>query len=571
MAFLLGVLPLVSMLINQMVFDTGLLVASGEPVLNELIWYLALFAFISIVPTAIYDYVYEYSSHKSQLVLRTAYKGKLLKKLKTLRYEHFEREDSMEIIDKAYNRTEGAAQHLWPMFAVSSISSIVGSVLLMTHFARVSWWLPATILAPFLINKLYVAKFNNNIYELLESFWPQERLYTLLGSFFRSREFVKEMRLYNSADYLISTHTKRLNERNRMYEKFFFKNLRFVFASGALEKVGVCINVIAILYLYISGAITSGAFLAMSVAMLSIYGTLGGVFTLFVNSAYHVNFFEFYDKFFALSDDEEGSNKGLPDRHDIVFDDVWFRYPGTDKDVLKGISFQISEGESVAMVGKNGEGKSTIVKLLLGLFVPDRGTITVGGNPLHTYSLASRAKLFGSVFQDFTRYSITIKENIAAGDIDSLNDEKRLIKAAKVAKVDAFAEKLADKYETLLGRDFEGGVDLSGGQWQRIALARAFVGDNPILLLDEPTSQLDPMAEAKLYGEFSDMSQGKTSILITHRLGATKITDRIILVDGGIVSEEGTHAQLMQCDGMYAEMFNAQKDWYQEGGTDDEE
>ena len=202
------------------------------------------------------------------------------------------------------------------------------------------------------------------------------------------------------------------------------------------------------------------------------------------------------------------------------------------------------------------------MKLLLGLFEPDRGEILLGGRPLSSYSRKTRTRIFGPVFQDFVKYSISLRENIGIGYLDRMGDRESLAAAARKGKVDEFAGTLPNGYDTVLGRDFEGGVDVSGGQWQRIAIARAFMGDKPILLLDEPTSQLDPVAESELYREFAEMAKGKTAIFITHRLASTMITDRILVIQDGVVTQAGTHEELMAEGGLYADMFNVQKQWY---------
>ena len=369
------------------------------------------------------------------------------------------------------------------------------------------------------------------------------------------------MRLYENSDYLIDTHRKRLNERNKIYESYVLKNLFWRLGNEGLKHISSLIILIIVLILFISDGITVGLFLAMSIAALGIYSSFEGLIGIF-KSQQTLQFFEFYEKFFNLSDDAEGGETAMSGKYDIEFRDVWFRYPSTEKDILKGVSFHINEGQCCALIGENGEGKSTIVKLLLGLFTPDKGEIYIDGKRLDSYPSNLRTKIFAPVLQDFTRFSITIKENIGVGDIDALDNDDKILTSAKKTRVDEFAESLEQKYDTLLGRDFEGGVDISGGQWQRIALARAFVGDKPIILLDEPTSQLDPMAEARLYNEFTQMVDNKTAVLITHRLGATKITDRILLISEGIIKEDGTHEQLMEQDGIYAKMFNSQKEWY---------
>jgi len=203
-----------------------------------------------------------------------------------------------------------------------------------------------------------------------------------------------------------------------------------------------------------------------------------------------------------------------------------------------------------------------MVKLLLGLFKPDSGQILIGGKPLSLYTQAARYRMFGAVFQDFVRYSVSFAENVGVGDVDQIDNDKALGAALRKSKADSFAHDLKNGKETLLGRDFEGGVDLSGGQWQRVAIARAFMGDKPIMILDEPTSQLDPMAESEIYSDFAEMSSGKTTVFITHRLGSTFITDRILVITDGKIAQSGTHDELMSDGGLYADMFNAQKQWY---------
>ena len=357
-----------------------------------------------------------------------------------------------------------------------------------------------------------------------------------------------------------------MNERNLEYEKYYFKHLKRKLTSFYITKVAKFANVLLILYLYLSGEITIGVFISLSSKILS------SLFEIFLSGTgiirwchWHINFFDYYNKYLGLSEEPDTGSDEEPESYDIEFRNVWFRYPGTNRDILKGISFHVREGEKLSLVGENGEGKSTIVKLLLGLFEPDRGEILLGGRPLSSYSRKVRTRVFGPVFQDFARYSISLRENIGIGYLERMNDENILKAAAQKAKVDEFADGLPNGYDTRLGRDFKDGVDVSGGQWQRIAIARAFMGDKPILLLDEPTSQLDPIAESELYREFAEMAEGKTAIFITHRLASTMITDRILVIQDGVVTQEGTHEQLMAEGGLYADMFNAQKQWYIHG------
>ncbi len=562
-----GLLTPVGVYINQHVFDGGLAVARGEISFPSYSIYLILFIVVAILPSIFSGVIWNYVQPRSLLILRTAYKARMLKKLKTMKYEHFESEASAEIIDKAYNRAENSARHLWPMYVNVWLSSVTASIGIVWYIFNIKWWLVITVLLPFIIETYISSKNNYNIYTEMETYWKKERKYGILGQYLRSRDFAKELKAFGNSDYLIDTYKNRLNERNREYERYYFKHLRKILLGGNLTKIASLVNVVLLLILFVNGQMSVGLFIAVTGLMFNgIYDSLGGCAFIFKWAPFHINSYDYYDKFFKLSDEPEGTETELPKTFDIEFKDVWFKYPGTDKDILKGLSFKINDGEKASIVGENGEGKSTMIKLLLGLFTPDKGEILVGGKKLDEYPLSVRTKMFGPVFQDFPKYSITLKENIGIGDVDEIENDEKIKTAAMKGKADEFAEKFEKGYDTLLGRDFEGGVDISGGQWQRIAISRAFMGGKPILLLDEPTSQLDPMAEADLYNEFADMVENKTAVFITHRLGSTMITDRIFVISDGKIKENGTHDELMRTDGVYARMFNAQKQWYKKNG-----
>jgi ATP-binding cassette subfamily B protein len=566
MAITAGLVTPLTIFVNEHIFNDGLAIAKGAMTFAQYTPYLVLFIIASILPSVISLFTYGYVEQRSMLILRTAYKGRMLQKIKKMKYEHFENEVSAEIIDKAYNRAENSARHMFPMYVFWTLSSLVASIGTLWYLFNIKWWLILTVLIPFIAESYLASKNNYNIYDEIEKYWNKERQYGILAGFLKSRYYVKENRLFNSSDYLIDTYRTRLNERNKDYEKYYLKHLKRHFTKYNITKIAPIANVLLLLYLYLNGQMNIGIFIALSLMMFgSVYMNLNGSTIFFRASGYHLNFFDYYDKYFNLSEDEAGNETELPKSFDIEFRDVWFKYPGTEKDILKGLSFHIKNNERVSFVGANGEGKSTMIKLLLGLFTPDSGEILVGGRSLYAYSNTMRTKIFGPVFQDFVKYSISLKENIGIGDIDKLSDEKALQNAMNKGKVNEFLEKLENKENTLLGRDFEGGVDLSGGQWQRVAIARAFMGDKPVILLDEPTSQLDPIAESQLYYEFAEMAEHKTAIFITHRLASTMITDRIFVISDGKITESGTHNELMNLGGLYAKMFDSQRQWYSKG------
>lgn len=519
-AILTGVLTPISVWVNSQIFDRGLLVASGDLPFRLYIPYLILFVVLALLPVIVGEMlIRSYVQPRCQLILRMAYKSKMLQKLKLLRYEHLENAESIEIIDKAYNRAEGAVLALFPSTVWQIISSGITSVGILYIIGSVRWWLLPVIVLPFALEVWLAQKFNYSGYSEMETYWQKERSYSTLGGMLHSRNIIRENHLYGTSDYLISTYRKRLSVRNREYEGYFFKHLRRNFLKQHITKfIQICCALLLFM-LYINGSLSIGLLISLTITVFTgLFDALNSLVQIVRTSGQHIKTFDFYDKYFALSEDEYGDDDIMPSDCTIDFDDVHFTYPGTDKIILNGLSLKINHGEKVSIVGANGEGKTTMIKLLLGLFQPDSGEIRIGGKPLSSYSQTVRNHLFGSVFQDFVKYSIKLSENIGVGDVSNIDNKEAVAAAMHKAKVNVFAEMLAEGEDTLLGRDFEGGIDLSGGQWQRIAIARAFMGNKPILILDEPASQLDPMAESQIYSEFAEMSKGKTAIFITHRL-----------------------------------------------------
>jgi ATP-binding cassette subfamily B protein len=251
-----------------------------------------------------------------------------------------------------------------------------------------------------------------------------------------------------------------------------------------------------------------------------------------------------------------------PIRSGFEFRDVSFAYAGSERQVLRRVSFRFDAGERIALIGENGAGKTTLVKLLARLYEPTSGAILLDGIDLREYDVDSLRGEIGVIFQDYMRYDMLVRENIGFGRIEELDDQARVEGAARKSLADPLISQLKNGYQQMLGRRFENGVDLSAGQWQKVALGRAYMRDAQVLILDEPTASLDARAEYEVFLRFADLTRGRMAVLISHRFSTVRMADRILVLADGAVVEQGTHQQLVALGGRYAELFELQAAGY---------
>ena len=266
--------------------------------------------------------------------------------------------------------------------------------------------------------------------------------------------------------------------------------------------------------------------------------------------------------FFEMQPTIRSKPNALPVPHPFVkgfeFRNVSFQYPGSQRKVLEGFNFRLTPGERVALIGENGQGKTTIVKLITRLYDPTEGQVLLEGVDLREYDLDDLYSKIGVIFQDFMRYEMTARENIAVGRVEDIDRTDLILAAAEKGLADEVVRKLPLNYEQMLGRRFEGGVDLSGGEWQKVALARAYLRNAEVLILDEPTAALDARSEFEVFERFAELTLGKMALFISHRFSTVRMADRIIVLENGKIVEEGNHDQLTRRGGRYAEMFEMQ-------------
>ncbi len=297
---------------------------------------------------------------------------------------------------------------------------------------------------------------------------------------------------------------------------------------------------------------------AVSNVQSSFQGILSGISSLYESGLYLSNLFDFLDYEPAIRDRPDAVPLRLLLRSGIEFRDVHFTYPGKSTPALRGVSFKVALDETVALVGQNGAGKTTIVKLLTRLYEPDDGVILLDGRDIREYDLASLRSAIGVIFQDYVTYFFSAAENIGVGQLAAIEDRARVEGAAAKSGADAVIARLPGGYDTTLGRWFDEGYQLSGGEWQKVALARGFMRDAEVLILDEPTASLDARAEAEIFARMQALTEGKMALFISHRFSTVRLADRILVLEDGAIKEDGTHQNLLALGGIYAELFNLQ-------------
>ncbi|HSR40941.1 MAG TPA: ABC transporter ATP-binding protein, partial [Longimicrobiales bacterium] len=293
-----------------------------------------------------------------------------------------------------------------------------------------------------------------------------------------------------------------------------------------------------------------------------ISGILLGSADIYEQSLFLKDLFEFLEMKPRLASPEDPVPVPRAIRRGFEFEDVGFRYQGSERWALRNVSFELRPGQKLALVGENGAGKTTLAKLLGRLYDPTEGRILLDGVDLREYDLEELRRNIGVIFQDFVRYALIARENIAVGRIEAREDEDRIVDAARKSLAEDVVEQLEAGLDHMLGRRFEGGANLSGGEWQKIALARAYMRDAQVLILDEPTASLDARAEYEVFRRFSELTRGRMAVLISHRFSTVRMADRILVLEGGTVREEGSHEELLALGGHYAELFTLQAAGY---------
>jgi ATP-binding cassette subfamily B protein len=381
-----------------------------------------------------------------------------------------------------------------------------------------------------------------------------------------SKESAKEQKLFGLGSFFVGRYATISGELHRQNVALARRRLFFGSLLSLLGTIGYYGTYTYGIYQTVIGVLTLGTLTFLAGAIAGASANIQSVFSTFSRIADHALFLTDLIEFFSVQPKVSSKRDCLPGprpiREGFEFKNVSFTYPGQSKHVLENVNFRLEPGERIALVGGNGQGKTTIVKLLTRLYDVTSGHIFLDGIDLREYDIEDLWKEIAVIFQDFMRYEMTASENIAMGRIEERNNPFRIRAAALKSLAEEVVHKLPNSYEQMLGCRFAGGVDLSGGEWQKMALARAYLRDAQLLILDEPTAALDARSEHEVFQQFANLTQGKMSVLISHRFSTVRMADRIVVLEKGTIAEQGPHYQLIRRGGFYAEMFELQAAHY---------
>ncbi|MEN8907367.1 MAG: ABC transporter ATP-binding protein [Clostridiales bacterium] len=534
--------------------------------------YVLSMALIPIIVIMILLIIKNFSNQINNLIkvsfincLRLKYTVVLSEKKAKLEYKHLENPKSLDLITRVMDLPE---EKLYDCLfnLVGTISLFITIISLASTIIYYMWYIGLLLIIVTIPLMILAVKGGHATYEANKIATKYRRKYQYYEEVLTSRETSLERTLF--------AYGKKLNEMwKENYEiarKINFKTMsKWIIKSsayGVISTLVLAIIIACLIYISAKKIITIGIFIALVNAIYQLNGNmtyeLSWKMESLVKSKEYINEL----RTFLLKTELKAaiSRPTIPavNFESLQFKNVWFKYPGVDTYILKGTSFMLEKGKHYSFVGVNGAGKSTIVKLIIGLYSDYKGEILLNGKPISEFSQSELKSICATAFQDFTRYFINVYDNIRIGNINKINDESEIQKGINILNLNDLINDLPQGLQSNLGKLFESGVDLSGGQWQKLALARFYVNPGTLKILDEPTAALDPISESNIYKDFELLSKNKTAIFISHRLGATKLADTILVLHDGVIVEKGNHSDLVEKNGVYAEMFESQRMWY---------
>ena len=490
---------------------------------------------------------------------------RLLEKASKVDLGHFDNSDWHDRLARAKRDVSWRPGDLtWSVLGLSG--NIVTIVLMAGLLASLNYLLVVLALGAAVLSLLLESRVTSKLYKYYYEETPEERERQYVGELLVQPKNTKEVRAFVLADYLLGRHHNLSENLFKRREKMLRMGSRMSLITGIVTGTILALAYVFVAYRGIHGTIKPGAVVLVIGAFTSVSGTLSNISSTFVAVDQHTTFLDDYFSFLAI-----GTLLPIPAKPEhlpggsidgIEFDHVSFTYHGGTEPALNGLDLKIRNGELMALVGENGAGKSTLIKLLLRFYDVQEGAVKVGGIDVKQMDPQELRDRIGILFQDYATYELTVRENVVMGRPNGNGDDQKVIKALQDSRSEWLLRKMPKGLDSKVGRLFEGGHDLSGGEWQRLALARMMYRNADIWILDEPTSSLDPEAEAAIFAELKENLKGRMGIVISHRFSTVRIADRIAVIDDGKVTELGTHEELLAAGNRYARLFELQASGY---------
>jgi ATP-binding cassette subfamily B protein len=566
-----GFLPAVSVWITRGVVDSVITAAFSPNHNPGSVWFYVVAQLVVGLAQSLFSTVSNIVQQLLQERIGNRVQSMILRKANTLDLSFFEDAD---FYDKLRNATDESVYK--PMQMVSQLFDFVKTVVtlfsMLALLLSLAWWLAVIALLMPIPSFISSSRYGWRGYHKMRRQSPERRRMLYLIRLMTTDTYNKEIKLFNLGHFFVKQYDDVAEELYQQDKKIVVPRYLAGFGWGGLSALANSAIYIYVAFQAVARVISIGGLTMYTQAAMqvgsSFQGLLGDITGIYENNLYVDTLYEFLEyqpRIFSPIAPQSIERDPVVPGLDIEFRNVSFTYPGKDPETqaaLRHVSFTIKSGEAIALVGRNGAGKTTIVKLLTRLYDPDEGLILIGGRDIREYDIEELRRVVGVIFQDYVTYYMSARENIGVGKIDEIENLEMVERAAGKSGANAVITKLPDGYSTMLGRWFKDGFQLSGGEWQKVALARAFMRDAPILILDEPTSSLDAQAEYEIFTKFRLLTEGKTAVFISHRFSTVRLADRIFVIEQGVIKESGSHAELIALDGRYAELFNLQAEAY---------
>lgn len=578
-----GITPLISSLISKSILnELQLVIKYGENPIDEFwasnVFYLLIFLFVHrVVVRIITNISTALNRIAGEKVVRQV-KLQIMEKSKELDLASFDDPNFYERMENA-NREAGTR----PLSILSETFSVFSTIIEFVGYLVILLAAPGLAISTFVIILVSIPSaiinftYRRKHYGYMRFKSKERRQMNYYSGRLVDKDRIKEIRMYDLADTFIGRFSE-------VFDKYYKGLRRLILSESAWHIIIGIISGATNLVFYIiiarkvfTGEIMIGDYSLYTGAILSVSNCVG---TLITMSATIYEGTLFIDNLIAFMNEKQTVVPNISSpisvergtKHLIEFKNVSFKYPGSDRYVIKNINLTINPGETAVLVGLNGAGKTTLIKLMTRLYDPTEGAILLDGKDIREYDVKSLYRIFGIIFQDFGKYAVSVEENIRFGDIYKKADMSEVEYAAEQSAAKEYIEALPEKYNTPLMRIFEpNGTELSIGQWQKLAVARAFYADSDILILDEPTASLDPIAEQEIFNQFDKLREEKTTIFVSHRLSSATVADKIVVLENGSIVECGNHSELVALRGKYFRLFNTQAQRYMYSGNEDSE